>query len=314
MALEAMAQAASALAAAPVRLARQVAMRAPIVLPAGVPGSQTVIRIYALRDGDTITVTVRSDNSGFAVDHCRATFSLTAAEMTAAAGGDEPAGAGTETGARELSAAALYGSVLFQAGRFRLLTDVRLSGPRSAAASASASGSASARALPGASAGSARAASQPQWFGVVPPAGAVAAQDLVLGSAALSDAALQVVQACVPDRRMLFTSCDSVWFTDAFCAGQIAAGPVTFLAGQDAIADAGPNGAREGGADGTAGAVPGQRAGSGASSQPDGSPAWRVRVTDASGRALMGWNGLRLRDAGPLQQPGIEVMRLVALG
>jgi hypothetical protein len=39
-----------------------------------------------------------------------------------------------------------------------------------------------------------------------------------------------------------------------------------------------------------------------------------VRVTDASGQALMGWNGLRLRDAGPLQQPGIEVMRLVALG
>jgi hypothetical protein len=116
----------------------------------------------------------------------------------------------------------------------------------------------------------------------------------------------------MPDRRMLFAGCDSVWFADAFCTGQIAAGPVTLLAGQDATASARP----EGGADGAAGAgaVPGQRAGSGASSSPDGGPAWRVRVTDASGQALMGWNGLRLRDAGPLQQPGLEVTSLVASG
>ena len=213
MALEAMAQAASALAGAPVRRASQVTMRAPIVLPAGMPGSQTVIRIYALRDGDTITVTVRSDNSGFAVDHCRATFSMTAADVTAsdqaAGGGDEQAVAGPGTGARELSAAALYGRVLFQAGRFRLLTGVLLNGPRSAATSAAASAAAFSAASARRAGGNARAASQPPWFGAVPPERASTAQELILGSAAVSDAALQVVQACLPGRRMLFSGCHS---------------------------------------------------------------------------------------------------------
>ncbi len=74
MALEAMAQAASVLAGAPVRNAADVSMSAPIVLPAGTPGSQTVIRLCALRDGDSVTVAIRSGNSGFAVDHGRAIF------------------------------------------------------------------------------------------------------------------------------------------------------------------------------------------------------------------------------------------------
>ena len=123
MALEAMAQVASVLAGSPARRAGKVAMRAPVVLAAGMPGAETVIRIYALRDGDAITVRVRSDNSGFAVDHCRATFLLAPAgedDQELLGGEDDavPAGQGSAMPAGEMSAAALYGSVLFQAGRF----------------------------------------------------------------------------------------------------------------------------------------------------------------------------------------------------
>ena len=109
--------------------------------------------------------------------------------------------------------------MLFQTGRFRLLSQVRLAGPRSASAVAKPAGT----------------ADQLPWFGAVPPARANAAtHDLVLGNAALADAALQVVQACMPGRRMLVAGCDSVWFSDAFCTGQIADGQVTIAVGQEA--------------------------------------------------------------------------------
>ena len=36
---------------------------------------------------------------------------------------------------------------------------------------------------------------------------------------------------------------------------------------------------------------------------PATGPAWQMRVTDAAGRLLIAWNGLRMRDAGPLLQP-----------
>jgi hypothetical protein len=74
MALEAMAQAASALAGRPVRAAMGVSMNAPIVVPAGQPDSEAVIRICVLRDGETIRAAVRCAESGFTVDHFRAAF------------------------------------------------------------------------------------------------------------------------------------------------------------------------------------------------------------------------------------------------
>ena len=107
-----------------------------------------------------------------------------------------------------------------------------------------------------------------------------------------------------------------MWFSDAFCGGQIADGPVTITAGQDATADAGQDGVKEeDGANGSAAAteaVPRQLARAGESSSAGG-PAWLVRVTDASGQALISWHGLRMRDAGPLQEASLEVTRLVAL-
>ena len=74
MALEAMAQAASALAGRPVRQASGVSMLAPIVVPAGQPENRAVIRVCALRDGDIVRTALRCADSGFLVDHFRATF------------------------------------------------------------------------------------------------------------------------------------------------------------------------------------------------------------------------------------------------
>jgi enediyne polyketide synthase len=304
LALEAMAQVASALAGAPVRLASQVAMRAQVVLAAGMPGSQTVIRIYAIKDGDVITIRVRSDNSGFAVDHCRATFSLVAHVPD-----DGPwHGFGEHAAATALPAEEFYSNVLFQTGRFRLLREVSLAGPRSACALADPVGTTDH--LP--------------WFGAVPPARASAAtRDLLeLGDAGLADAALQVVQAWMPGRRMLVAGCDSVWFSEAFCTGKLAGGPVTIAAGQDTTSGAdaaarlpaapgepdGPGGPE---GPGQARAVPRQRAGSGEGAGVSG-PAWRVRMTDADGRILIAWEGLRMRDAGPLLPSRSEASQLAA--
>jgi hypothetical protein len=282
-----MAQVASALAGSPVRLASQVVMRAPVVLAAGMPGSQTVIRIYALKDGDSVTIRVRSDNSGFAVDHCRATFSLAAptakdlpwhgAGEFAAGTGEVTAGPGQLGAATELPADDLYDNVLFQTGRFRLLRHVRLPGPRSAFALAEAAG----------------IADRQPWFGAVPPARAGAmSHELVLGNAGLADAALQTVQASMPGRRMLVAGCDSVWFSEAFCSGRIADGQVTIAAGQ------GPAGIADGQP------VPSPRTGSAQGGGAATGPAWQVRVTDAVGQLLITWEGLRMRDAGPLLHQG----------
>ena len=200
MMLEAMAQAASVLAGGPVRSAADVSMTAPIVLPAGTPGSQTVIRLCALRDGDSVTVAIRSDNSGFAVDHGRATFGGGPPEQAGprppaarSAATAWPAASPSDQAAGAVHGTELYGPIYFQAGRFRRLATVRLTGPRSAV-------------------GMADGADEEAWFGAVPAQRASARPELVLGSAGLSDATLQLVQACVPHRRLILAGCDGAWF------------------------------------------------------------------------------------------------------
>jgi hypothetical protein len=319
-----------------------------------------VIRIFGLREADSVSVRIRSDNSGFAVDHCSATFTVAtptnasqvaptgkaSADQAAAAGEDQPGLDPSELrGSRldepELSAAELYGPVLFQAGRFRRLTSLRLTGEQSAA-------------------GLAEGRDELPWFGAVPPArAAVPKQELVLGSIGLSDAALQVVQACVPHRRLMFAGCDSVSFSDIFGAGRIADGGATILVTQETATGSEPDvsgrpadgrqddgreddgrqddgrqddGRQDDGRqdDGRAGSG---RRGSGRAragrnrlagslprlrtraSQLDGPavlPAWNVQVIDAAGDTLMTWKGLRMRDAGPLQQRSRSATRLVS--
>jgi hypothetical protein len=131
--------------------------------------------------------------------------------------------------------------------------------------------------------------------------------DLVLGDPGLADAALQVIQACTPGRRMLVAGCDSVWFSQAFCTGEIADGMIAITASQDASASseataemAGSAGEPDGRA--PARAVPRPRAGSGDRGASVPGPAWHVRMADAAGQVLVVWDGLRMRDAGPLLQ------------
>jgi enediyne polyketide synthase len=306
MALEAMAQAASVLAGAPVRHASDVSVSGPVVLPAGTPGSQTVIRIFASRDGDSISTRIRSDNSSFAVDHCRATFSVAAQSdasqeaptlvsaedsSTAAAPGGSELGE-PELGAAEpeLGAAELYGPVLFQAGRFMRLTSFRLTGEQSAT-------------------GLADGTDDLPWFGAAPPERTTAPkQELVLGSIGLSDAALQVVQACVPHRRLTFAACDSVSFSDTRRANPIADGGAMILVTRETALRSQPSAS---GRNRLAGPVPRPRT-EASQLNPAALPTWNAQVIDAAGHVLMIWKGLRMRDAGPARQPAHGAASLVS--
>jgi hypothetical protein len=108
-------------------------MHAPIVLPAGKLGSQTVIRLCAVRDGDSVTVLVRSDTSDFAVEHCRAVFSVAKPEPASALLAVSPQEANPRDQAAEaVFGSELYGSVCFQTGRFSRLATVRMAGSRAA--------------------------------------------------------------------------------------------------------------------------------------------------------------------------------------
>jgi enediyne polyketide synthase len=192
MVLEALAQAASALAGRPQRHLAEVFLPAPVVLPAG--REESVVRVCALRVGDTVETVLRCAETGFRLDHARAVFRA-----------DGPAGHGA--GPRSLSDQApagdgaapggvvdgtdLYGPVYFQAGRFRRVAFLPEASSRAC------------RAL-------VRGGDDQPWFGPVP--GPVDAP-LILGSPGLNDATLHVVQACLPHRRVLPTACESVTFS-----------------------------------------------------------------------------------------------------
>ncbi len=247
VAVEAMAQVASALAGAPTLTAGEVTMAAPVVLA----GAQApaVLRICALRTDDTVAVIVRCDSTAFAVDHFRATFSLEPAGgkelefpnvSPSAARDDEP-------GPAVIGASEVYGTVCFQAGRFRRITSVELAGSREAVALAEGSDS------------------EP-WF-----EGRDAAE-LVLGSAAVTDAALQVVQLCVPHRRLMFAGWERAGFS-----GLPVDGPVTIRAVEVTAG----------------GLVPRPRPG-------EGETTWDVEVVDQAGQRVASVRQLRMRDAGPL--------------
>ena len=204
LALEAMAQAAALLAPGPLHAADDVLLDAPVVLPPGSPDGSAVIRMSAVREGDAISVRLRCEDSGFMVDHCRATFRAGPAEPPAGQP-DDTAGRqpGTADGKKQaLSAGQIYGPVCFQEGRFRVLTRAR----------AGTAGSATAEA---------KVAGDESWFGAVPLPRGTAGPALVLGSPALADAALQLGQVCVPDRRLLFAGCDQAWFSGRAAEGQV---------------------------------------------------------------------------------------------
>ena len=233
LALEALAQAASVLAGRPLRQASAVTLDSPVLIH---PDGEAIVRICAQRAGDTIATALRSSGSSYRVDHATAEFSCTAPELTEAVA---PA-----SGLPQLAAAAtglvdgteLYGQVCFQSGRFRriaLLPEVTARSGRAIA----------------------RGADDQPWFA---PGSELAETDLLLGSPGLHDAALQLLQACQPYRRVRPTGCESVHFS-----GRVESGPVEIRAVAEPVRVAAvprPDASAAGvnGADGRAAVVPGQ--------------------------------------------------------
>ncbi|RKT54573.1 type I polyketide synthase [Saccharothrix australiensis] len=116
--LEAMAQAASALAGRALTVAERVVFDRPVV----VPDSDGAVRVCALRHDGVVETVLRSAESGFA-DHFRAQFPL-----RPTAPGVDPI---TVAGADAVDAGDLYGPLLFHTGRFRRIAAVSVPDPRS---------------------------------------------------------------------------------------------------------------------------------------------------------------------------------------
>ncbi|MFC3452676.1 polyketide synthase dehydratase domain-containing protein [Amycolatopsis speibonae] len=166
--LEAMAQAASAVAGRALTTAERVRFDRPIVIPAD---GERVLRVCALRDGDTIFAVLRSAESGFDVDHFRAEFPLS--PRTAGPMPDLVPDRG------RIEPGELYGRLLFQSGPFRRVVDAAAPDPWSCRATVTLDDG-------------------DPWF------------TSVLGDPAAHDATIHVLQACVPARRLLPVGCDRV--------------------------------------------------------------------------------------------------------
>ncbi|MEP7024069.1 MAG: KR domain-containing protein, partial [Actinomycetota bacterium] len=310
LALEAMAQAASALAGRPLHRAKGVSAVAPVLIPDSEPGSSTVIRICALRDGDTVWTAVRCAETGFDVDHFRAAFycgedEVPVVPVEAGPGElddtDEPA---THVGsARIIDGSELYGPVCFQSGRFRRVAFLPEISARGCRALASGSDD------------------QP-WFS---GSGGQASAPLILGNPGLNDATMHVLQACVPHRRLTVAGCESVTFsgreTDGVAEIRAVATPTAGsqpaakrpagkqLAGKPPAGDPPAGGVpavAQAEALGSTAApsspqpVPQQRSSGPRAAGPPADYCWDVDAVDLAGNLLVSWRGLRFRDGGPL--------------
>jgi len=250
VAIEAMAQAASALTGAPMRSAADASMAEPIVLPGKQPSA--VLRLCALAADDAVTVILRADSTGFAVDHFRATF-----RQETAMPDREVVRAPQATNA--IKARDLYGPVCFQAGRFKRLVTVQFAGSRAAT-------------------GVLDSGPEGPWFG---PLGAQ------LGSPAMTDAALQLAQACVPHRRLMFAGWSSASFADGSPASvvqlhatQVSRQPATSLVPAQRTA--------------------GQAAVDALLATGQAETSWDVDAVDAAGQPVASFRGLVMREAGSL--------------
>lgn len=165
VALEAMAQAAGALAGRPLDEAVEMTFDRPVVVP---DEGGTTIRVCALRHTRTVEVVVRSEETGFQADHFRAVFPVDPADETLAV--PEL----TRDGAEPLDAGDLYGALCFHTGRFQRVRELTLVEARGCR-------------------GELHGDDPDGWFDRRP----------VLGSPGLSDATIHALQACVPHRRLL---------------------------------------------------------------------------------------------------------------
>lgn len=179
MAMEAMAQAAAALAGAEGAPAfEEVRFDRPVVVPAGRP---LRVRICALaREDGAVEVALRSAATAFAADHARALCRFAAAPPAAprpAQGDGAPFDAGEDED-EAVEARPLYGRLFFHGGRFRRVLRFRRLRARACEAEVAPDGGGA-------------------WFGPwLPPA-------LLLGDPGARDAAIHALQACIPHARVL---------------------------------------------------------------------------------------------------------------
>ncbi|GAA2506639.1 SDR family NAD(P)-dependent oxidoreductase [Streptomyces gobitricini] len=172
--LEAMAQAASAVAGRPLSEARDIAWTRPVTVPE--EGPRTV-RVCALHRGDRVETVLRSDEDDFCVDHFRAVFPLSAPFPDGHR--PSPGNTGDEVPAHEL-----YGPLYFHTGPFRRVRSLTAPTARTCLADLG-------------------AASPTPWF---PDPFAAP----LLGDPSANDATLHALQACVPHRRLLPVAADAV--------------------------------------------------------------------------------------------------------
>jgi hypothetical protein len=203
MAVEAMAQAASALAQRPMRSARQVVLGNLVQVPAD---GETLLRVRARVRGDEVETFLHA-GSGLQFAECaRAVFTEAdgtsqLAEPEALRSAAPPADpAEPAPPARLVDGVDLYDTVCFQTGRFRRVAIVSGRVPRSCRAIV-------------------RGHDDAPWFEQIPDTTGV--QDFVLGSPGLNDAALQVAQACVPGRILRPGGCDALIVTGAHVQGAV---------------------------------------------------------------------------------------------
>ncbi|MGA4846741.1 SDR family NAD(P)-dependent oxidoreductase [Streptomyces sp. G5(2025)] len=183
--MEAMAQAAAALTGRTrTPVFTDVEFLRPIVVPAD---GSTTLRVAVLADGSgTVRAALRSSDTGFQTDHFRATLCY---ESAAPADASRPTGEAAHPTIPLKPAEELYGSVLFQGGRFqRLLGYQKLSADGCVA----------------------RISSSPRadWFGGFHPA------ELTLADPGTRDALMHSIQCCVPDATLLPVSVQRLWPAD----------------------------------------------------------------------------------------------------
>ncbi|HEX6521296.1 MAG TPA: type I polyketide synthase [Streptosporangiaceae bacterium] len=171
--MEAMSQAAAAVTG---QLATPTLEDVEFLRPIAFPvGGSTTIRIAVLAENpDTVRAVIRNSDTGFQADHFRATLRYSSPPEAAGPG---PA---VDPALRVPvdPAAELYGSVLFQGGRFRRLIGYRKLAARECVADISNTPADS-------------------WFGeFLPP-------DLVLADPGTRDALMHSIQCCVPDATLL---------------------------------------------------------------------------------------------------------------
>ncbi|MEV4393064.1 SDR family NAD(P)-dependent oxidoreductase [Nonomuraea sp. NPDC049607] len=188
--LEAMAQVAYAATGRPgAPVVEQAEFVRPIIVP---PDGSTTLRVAAAVTGhDTVAVAIRSQETGFDVDHFTAVLRLDA--------GAAPAGPPEQAG-DELPPVALdpdtqlYGEVLFQGRRFQRLRRYHRAAAREVDADL-------------------QVAQECDWFaGFLPP-------DLLLGDPGMRDALMHGNQVCVPDATLLPTGIERVHPAGAALSG-----------------------------------------------------------------------------------------------